>query len=113
MEDRYTVISEAGIVIRRHLTAVDAADEILMHDGHSYEIRRADDGQGFELWVSKFSRASPLGGKPLVKSQIFSLAEDEDTAQKEIAGLVITARWRGYPEAIKDTEYDSLGLISQ
>ena len=35
MEDRYTVISEAGIVIRRPMTAVDAADEILMHDGHS------------------------------------------------------------------------------
>lgn len=103
----YTVISTLGEPIAHKLTAYDAAVEIMQHDGHDFDIRPSTDGQGFELWVSRFSRNSPAGGGSLVKSQIYSLKPDRAAAETEIAERVIAARWSGYPEAITDAAWDT------
>ena len=102
----YTVLNSQGSVIARHLSATDAMAEILLHDGHDYDIRRADDGEGFELWITRYSRNSPAGGGEMVKSLIYSLNSNETMARDEIARKVIEARWPHYPEAITDASYD-------
>lgn len=104
----YTVLDNQGNVIARHLSAQDAMVEILTDDGHGYEIRKAEDGNGFELWVTQFSRNSTLGGKPMVKSAIWSFEADESKATDEIAAKVIAADWRHKPEAITDEQYDEM-----
>lgn len=102
----FTVISPTGTLIARHLTARDAMAEICLHDSHDYEIRR--DADGFLLWVTQFSGASTLGGRPMVRSRIWSLEADEAKATEEIARKVIAARWSGYPEAIPDASYEEM-----
>lgn len=102
----FTVVSPNGTLIARHLTARDAMAEICLHDNHDYQIRR--DADGFLLWVTQFSRASTLGGRPMVRSQIWSAEDDETKATDEIARKVIAARWPGYPEAIPDASYEEM-----
>lgn len=104
MSEKFSVISNQGECIAQNLTAYDAAVEILLHDGHQFEIRPAENEDGHDLWVSRASRNSPIGGRPLVKSAIFSIENDKALAERDIAGKVIAARWRGYPEAIFDVD---------
>ena len=104
----YTVLNSQGSVIARHLSATDAMAEILLHDGHEYEIRTAEDGEGFELWISRHSRNSPAGGGALVKSVIYSLETDEAKATAEIAQKVIDAGWERHPTALTDSTYDEM-----
>ena len=76
----------------------EAAIEKLSHDGHEWDIRPAEDGDGWKLWGSQFSRNSPAGGKPLGKTSIYSLNADEESARHEIFQKVADAGWRGYPD---------------
>lgn len=108
MTTTYTVLDTQGEPIRRHLSATDAMAEILLHDGHDYDIRPAEDGAGFELWVTRFSRNSPAGGEPLVRSLIWSTETDEAKARHDIAHKVMTAWWDRYPSTMTDAEYDKL-----
>jgi len=105
----YTVVSESGDHIRSGLTAIDAMDEILSHDGYAYEIRREADGSGFTLWHSDGSAASPRGARHMVQTVIYSVANNADAAKAEIAAKVLAASegWPGSPEAMTDAEYDA------
>ena len=104
----YTVLDRDGSVIARNLTAVDAMREILTYDSNDYEIRTAEDGGGWKLGPSQFSRASTLGGEPMVKSMVFSLDSDESAATDEIARRVIAAGWPRRPTAMSDESYDAV-----
>ena len=79
------------------------------YDGHRYDIRPAADGNGYELWTSQFSRNSTSGGRPLVKSVIFSLADDEAIAEAEIFKQVIdNSDWWMGCEVMTDAAYDAM-----
>lgn len=71
----YTVLDRNGNVRDQQLTAEAAAKIIMQYDGHDYEVRRSDDGQWLDLWITKFSRNSTLGGRPMVKSVHFGTTE--------------------------------------
>ena len=104
----YTLLDHNGDVMRRGLTAREAMNEILRHDSHDYDIRPRDDGGGFDLWVTQFSRASTLGDRPMIRSLVRAYDLDIDEATDEIALKVIEACWDGYPEAMTDEAYDAM-----
>ena len=60
----YIVTNRHGEVQARHLSAADAAAVIMQYDSHDFEVRPADDGRGFELWITRFSRASTARPNP-------------------------------------------------
>jgi len=88
--ERYTITNRHGDIEARDCSLAEAADAILTYDGYTYDIRPAADG-GFVLWVSQFSRNSPLGNRPLVKSVIYSLRDDRAGAVDQIHHRVIAA----------------------
>ena len=99
---KYTVIDHNGEKKLEGATLREAAEHILGYDGHEHEFRRC--GDWLELWVSQFSRNSPLGGRPLVRARdMFAsmpreLSNDHPRralAEEEIFGFVIdhADRW--------------------
>ena len=101
----YTILdSSSGEATHTGCTAYEAMAEILTDDGHDYEVRPEDDGEGFRLWTSTYSRNSTVWSG-LTKSTIYSLQADEGTATQEIAEKVINAAWPRKPEAITDERY--------
>lgn len=71
----YTISRANGSPLVLNVSTRDAAQTILTYDGHDYELRRA--GDWIELYVSQFSRNSPCGGRPLIRSTIAGASEDE------------------------------------
>lgn len=90
MADLYTVAREDGNSRQTDLTAAEAADAILSHDGGQWDIRAANDGNGFELWSKAMNR-------DWTKTVIFSLESDKQKATKEIVQAVVDSSpsWRG------------------
>lgn len=82
----YTVTDGGNVT--SGLDLIEAADMLLGNDGHQHELRQDDDG-GWSLWISQFSRNSTLGGRPLVKSTIYTLETNEELAARDIAEKVI------------------------
>lgn len=101
----YTVYrsDDSGKATQR-LTLEEAAQRLLTIDGHHYEIRQdgtlSDGTPWFRLFLSLFSRNSPLGGRPLVPSRFAA------TSHAEIYEQVITEEWHGL-EAIPDADFDA------
>lgn len=109
----YTVhkYSDSGSLIGRGLSAVAAAQEILAHDSHAYELRR--DGDAWQLFVSRGSAASYGGTRGMTEAYshrrlIRSYAATEPEAWEEIARQVIAAHWEDHPEAMTDAAYDAM-----
>ena len=102
---KYTVFNSDGDVLERGLTLAEAAQTMLTEDNHRYAIQQDADG-GFSLWVSQFSAASTLGGRPLVKSVIFSLADSYEAAKAEIFNDIVLfgTGWNGL-WVMTDDEY--------
>lgn len=86
-------------------TLRDAAQTLLTADGYRYEIRPHD--TGYSLWVSQFSDASPLGGRPLVRSRFFSVERTQAAAEDEIFTAVVREVWRGMC-AMPDADYAAM-----
>ena len=84
----YTIID--GSKTTSGLDLIEAADILLGNDGFEHELRQDDDG-GWSLWVSQHSRNSTLGGRPLVKSVIYTLEPNEELAARDIAEKVIAS----------------------
>jgi hypothetical protein len=104
----YTITDHEGSVRERGLGLNEAAITVMQNDGHEFEIRAEDDGEGYRLWTSRFSRNSPMGAK-LVKSVIFSLAADEDAAAAEIyAEVIANADWFMGQTVQTDAAYDAV-----
>lgn len=81
----YTVVNvSSGDVIAAGLTVDEAAQEILMYDGRDYELRRREDGDGFDLWTRQ-----QVANRGWRMTRFFSLAETEDEAWAEIAAEVV------------------------
>ena len=106
----YTVFANADAtdVIDRHLTAEQAMEELLVHDGYAYEIRREEDGRGWRLWRSDGSAYSTRGARHMVETVAFSLEDDEAAATAEIAEYVCRAGWRRLPDCMTDEDYDAM-----
>lgn len=104
----YTVTTADGTVLDRGLNAVDAMAKVLNDDGYAFEIRPAEDGEGYELWHSDGSAASCRGAGHMVKTVAYSLKSDEAEATAEIAEIVINAGWPRLPEVMTDADYDAM-----
>ena len=83
------VLNRRGQVQTQNASLSEAAETVLGYDGHEYEIRRDDNTEGFWLYISRFSRNSSCGGRPLVRGRFYSAAETEAEAATEIFQYVI------------------------
>lgn len=103
----YTVLRADGEINARGLSAPDAAVEVMTYDGHDYDILRDQDG--WRLFTTKHSRNSPLGGRPMTGTVIWSFATHEAEARAEILAEVIknAGWWRGQ-SVITDADYDQM-----
>lgn len=102
----YTVFrSQDSSNATSRLTLEEAAHELLTYDGHDYEIRQdgalSDRTKLYCLWVTQFSRSSPLGGRPMVRTIIYGESDDK------IYRKVVLEDWHGM-EAMTDTQYDQM-----
>ena len=110
----YTVYNiNSGTVIGRGLSAVGAAQEILGHDSHTYELRHIAGAKCWQLFVSRGSAASFGGTRGMTEAYsnrrlICSYAATESEAWNQVAELVIGAHWEGHPEAMTDADYDAM-----
>lgn len=102
----YTVYrsDDSGKATQR-LTLEEAAQALLTADGHDYEIRLEDGTVGgkwprFVLWITQFSRNSPLGSRPMVASRFIG------ASHADIYEQVIGDPWHGF-EAIPDAAYSA------
>ena len=97
MNTTYTLIDHDGDVEVEGMSLEDVGREILTHDGYEYDIRADERLGGWRLWISQHSRNSTGGGRPLVKSVVFSLEETEAAATADILRQVTThegwSRW--------------------
>ena len=101
---RYTVsCPENGTIYDRGLTALQAMNEILSHDGYKWKFVRSSDGR-LTLWHSDGSQNSTRGARHFVKTVASSMKPGLQ-GQRDIARQVITACWRGLPEAMEDAAY--------
>lgn len=106
MTTTYTTIDRSsGEMISTGLTAERAADEILTDDGRDYELRAAEDGEGFDLWSRQ-----QVANRGWTKTRFFSLADSEDAAWAEIAQEVVDthdayAPGSHGPEVMTDAQY--------
>lgn len=109
----YTVYSPAsGTVYGENLTVEQAAEIILTHDGHEYEVCPANAG-GFGLLISLGSRNSQRGLGRMVPAWrhgrlINSAKADEAEAWRDIALQVVTAGWEGFPQAMTTEDYNAM-----
>lgn len=76
----YTVLNTSGEPEAHNLSAWDAAQIVLSHDGHEFEVRRVS--WGWQLFVSRGSRNS-FGGWPGVPDVMTDA--DYDAMLAEIA----------------------------
>lgn len=86
----YIVRSAHGDVIDTNLTAREAAQIILNHDGQDYEIRQ--NGESYELWYRQ-----QVANKGWTRTVISSYAATEAAAEDEIFAEVLTSsfNWGG------------------
>lgn len=99
----YTIINKSGIVVATDATAAQVARGLLGHDGHEWEIRRADGG-GFDLWISNFSRNSSCFNG-LTRSVIFSLKNNETEAEADIFQRVVDSGFWSGLDYMSDADY--------
>jgi len=100
----YTVINHQGDVQTERANLREAAQTILWHDNHDYEIRR--DENGFVLWHTIRGGG---GNVPLTATRIYSVETDKSKAEVEIFEKVLRhADWFGNQQAMTDAEYAQL-----
>lgn len=97
----FTVINDnSGEVIATGLTAAEAAAEVLTDDGREFDIRAAEDGNGFELWTRQ-----QVANKGWTKTVVYSVKDDRAAAEAEIFAKVIAADWPRHPTVMTDAQY--------
>ena len=96
----YTVIDTNGEAIATGLTAADAAAEVLTDDGRQFDIRAAEDGNGFELWTRQ-----QVANKGWTQTVVYSVEDDRAAAEAEIFANVIAADWPRHPTVMTDQQY--------
>jgi len=96
----YTVLDTHGFLIATGQTAADAAAEVLTDDGRDYDIRTAEDGNGFELWTRQ-----QVANKGWTRTAIYSVGDERATAEARIFAKVIAADWPRHPTVLTDQQY--------
>lgn len=100
----YTVIDNvSGEAIATGLSAADAAAEVLTSDGREFDIRLADDGNGFELWTRQ-----QVANKGWTRTVIYSIEADRSAAEADIFSQVIAANWPRRPSVLTDAQYKEM-----
>ena len=84
----------------------EAAVTILGDDGHDFEIRADETGEGFWLWRSRFGGGGRKGG--MVKNLIYSAATSESEAEDEIYAEVVGNADRYGFAVLTEAEYARL-----
>ena len=118
---KYTVVRRSGEIEIEHASLREAAEAVLGYDGHEFEFRRY--GDWLELWVSRWSRNSTLGGRSLVRAagMYASLpreSSDESPrrveSENQIYGFVLdhADRWNGLA-AMTDEAYADEQAMAQ
>lgn len=104
----YTVFNtqDSSIIYGRGLTAVDAMDIMLSDDGYRWEIRHEDGC--YHLYHSDGSANSTRGAAHMVETVIFSVSDDKNAAENEIAEKVIAAGWSRLPTAMTDEDFAAM-----
>ena len=97
---KYAVITQHGDLIDTNLTAAEAAQAILNHDGQDFEIRANSHGDGFDLWTRQ-----QVAGRGWHKTVIYSLETRWPMVEADIFAKVIAANWRGQPSAMTTESY--------
>lgn len=105
----YTVLNRHGEVEERGCTVAEAAITVMGYDSSAFEIRAAEDGEGFELWTSISPNFRKSGAPVLVKSVVFSLVKDRASAEAQIYREVLkhADMWLGC-EVMRDADYDAM-----
>lgn len=104
----YTILDANGFLRAEGYSAAEAAISVLTYDGHQFEIRPADDGKGWRLWTTRFSRNSTCYDG-LHRGVIFSIEPDFVAAEADIFGQVIqNAEWWRGQEVMTDADYAAM-----
>lgn len=99
----YTVIDHNGEA-ESGLTLIEAAREIIQHDGVDYELRPSTLGEGFDLWTRQ-----QVANRPWTRSDMFSLNTDEDAAEIDIlTRFANDSRRHGRFQIMSDEEYAAM-----
>jgi hypothetical protein len=97
----YTVLDTNGDLIATGLpVAAAAAAKVLTDDGREFDIRAAEDGNGFELWTRQ-----QVANKGWTKTVVYSVEDDISAAEAEIYAKVIAANWPRHPTVLTDQQY--------
>ena len=97
----YTVIDDnSGEAIATGLTVAEAAAEVLTSDSQEFDIRAAEDGNGFELWTRQ-----QVANKGWTQTVVYSVEDDRAAAEAEIFAKVIAADWPRHPTVMTDQQY--------
>lgn len=103
----YTVLNRHGEAQTTGASLAEAAQAVLEYDGNVYAIQPEEDGHGYRLWVSRFSRNSSCYDG-LTHSGIFSLLDDRNLAEAEIFQKVINnADWWDGQTVMLDSEFEA------
>lgn len=110
MENLYTVIDNNGDVLNAGLTLEEAAHEILIDDGRSYEIKKDANNDNWVLFTKR------LNDRTSQETCIFSIEKDKKLARMDVFKRVVMeaeAVWWG-AQAIRDEWYkeELQGLIA-
>lgn len=104
---KFVVLNPQGEVLKSNASAKEAAELVLGYDGHEWEIRLDEDGEGYTLWVSKFSRNSTTWSG-LHETSLYSfddnIAEAEAHIFKQVCNL--SSCWNGCT-IIGQDQYDA------
>jgi len=73
------------------LCLADAANALMTHDGHAWDIR--EEGGAFNLYTSQFSQNSTLGGRELTRSVVSSYETNRAAAEIEVFKRVVSEDW--------------------
>jgi len=110
----YTLVNgSSGQVYARGLSAKDALEEILTHDGNRYEVAEEKDDNGSFCCYRLYHTGRPF--MALVPTRYFSTEPNSDAAIQEIAEKVLADSMRAdFPlHAWEDAEWDEIIAQSQ
>lgn len=95
----YTFYTDGGRV-ERGLTAEQAVDMYLSHDGREWDIRPMDGG-GYVVWDRQ-----QVAGKGWKPTTLKSFESDEAQARGEIIAQALTLTWYSGIDIMTDADYD-------
>lgn len=95
---------DSSVIFGEHLTAVEAAQRILDHDDHRFEMRQ-DDG----FWTLYVSDARGAMVPCWSNGRLcHALVETEEEAWAKIVPMILFHDWPGHPAAMADDDFAAM-----